>query len=217
MSYDKSIQDLFDKKKILTYQEVKEETGCCLTTLSRFGDKQGYYTSLNKNGKYYILKENCPFNKDGLYAYKGIKFSKYHTLKASLLHTIEFSKRGITTEELKKIYGNSTGVSVSHLYTAKKIDRMFSEGTFYYLSSDSEINSIQRQSREELLISNLEKLTTDDLPSQDNIIAILTLLVKKVNMTAKNIQKKLKKAGIHLSKDEIKKVLSYYKIGVKKK
>ena len=216
MSYDKNLEKLFNKNKILTYSEVKEKIGCCLTTLSRFGDKHGYYSSCNNNGKYYILAKDCTFNEHGLYVFKGVIFSKNLTLKNSILNAIDNSKAGMTTEELSTIYGKSTGVSISHMYTKKQLARTFIDNTFYYFSSDREVQSHQKDLREKLSISISEGLCQKDLPSSDKIIAVLTIIVGKTTISPKSLQTKLIKKGVRLSIDEIKRIFAYYELSSKK-
>lgn len=217
MSYDKDLEKLFNKNKILTYSKVKEEIGCCLTTLSRFGDKHGYYSSCSNNGKYYILAKDCNFNEHGLYVFKGVTFSKNITLKNSILKAIENSKAGMTTEELSGIYGKSTGVSISHMYTKKQLARTFIDNTFYYFSSDSEVQSHQKDLREKLSISIPGGICLKDLPSSDKIIAVLTILVGKTTISPKSLQQKLNKQGVRLSTDEIKRIFVYYELRSQKK
>jgi len=85
MLYEVKLLKLFKKHIILTSRTVEEKIGCSYDSLGRFLNKHGYYSSCNKNGSYYIMAETCSFNENGLFFNNDIMFSKYKTLKKSVL------------------------------------------------------------------------------------------------------------------------------------
>ncbi len=217
MLYEEKLLKLFSKHIILTRKTVVEKICCSYDSLGRFLRKYGYYSSCNKNGSYYIMAENCSFNENGLFFYKNIMFSKYKTLRKSVFNFVEKSKSGITTVELIKIFGTSSKTQLSNLFKLKDISRQAFDGTFYYFSADNEIGLLQRESRN-IKQNKSEKKTPlkEELPPIQSIIAILTAIVIKTGVSAKQIRMKLKKKGLDISTAEIKSVLDYYNIHQKK-
>jgi hypothetical protein len=217
MLYEERLLKLFRKHIILTRRTVVEKIGCSYDSLGRFLRKYGYYNSCNKNGCYYIMTESCSFDENGLFFYNEIMFSKYRTLKKSVFNFVEKSESGITTVELMKILGTSSRTQLSNLFRSKDISRQAFEGTFYYFSADNETGLLQRESRN-IKQNKAEKKTPlkEELPPVQSIIAILTVIIIKTGVSAKQIKEKLKKKGLDISTAEIKSVLDYYNIYQKK-
>jgi hypothetical protein len=63
------------KKKLCNQLEISHMT--VVRALKKFG----YYTSYNKNSAFYTLHETPVFNRNGLWAYEDIRFSKFITLE----------------------------------------------------------------------------------------------------------------------------------------
>ena len=55
MLYDERLIKLFEKRVALTFKEISKALGCNYKTFVRFLKRQEFYSSINKNGKYYIL------------------------------------------------------------------------------------------------------------------------------------------------------------------
>jgi len=217
MLYEEKLLKLFKKHITLTRRTVLEKIGCSYDSLARFLRKNGYYSSCNKNGSYYIMAQSCSFDENGLFFYNDIMFSKQRTLRNSVFNFVEKSESGITTVELIKIFGSSCKTQLSNLFSSKDISRQAFDGTFYYFSADNEIGLLQRESRN-IKQNKTEKQTPrkEELPSLQSIIAILTVIVIKTGVSAKQIREKLKKKGLDISTAEIKSVLDYYNIHQKK-
>jgi len=218
MTFIEKLDKEFSKHKFLTFAKVEKKLGCCLATLLRYCKSKGYYTSCNKNGKYYILAESCKFDENGLFVIDGVMFSKFKTIKATLLNKINNSDAGYSSSELKKIYGENSGVSLSHLFTGKEITRKMINGVFYYFSSDTETHLIQQELRIKKEDQGTEvKVNKEDLPSSEITIAILTFLAVKTKYSAKQLKKEFKKKGYNISITDIKNILLFYNLESKKK
>jgi hypothetical protein len=111
-------------------------------------------------------------------------------MKATLLNKINNSDAGYRSSELKKIYGENSGVSLSHLYTGKEITRKMINGVFYYFSSDTETHFVQQELRIKKEEQEIEvEVNKTDLPSSEIVIAILTFLAIKTKLSAKQLKK----------------------------
>lgn len=217
--YKKKLSDLFAAKTVLTFRDVSKKIKCSRITFDRFIREKGYYSSCNKNGAYYILANKCEFNESDLFMSGEIMFSRHRTLKKSVLNAIEKSEKGVFTEDVIDLLGPSSKILLSGLHTGKEITRGMFDGRFVYFSADPEISLIQRQNRKTYLDARRQsdaELLEEELPSTQIIIAVLTVLAMKTGMSAKQVRKKLKKQGVNISNDEIKKVMSFYNIPEKK-
>lgn len=218
MIYEKKLVELFEKKTVITFKEVSKVIKCSYKTFVRFLGRHGFYSSINKNGKYYILAKECEFDQNGLFFLNDIMFSSYRTLKNSVLSFIDKSEQGVTTANVTAVFGSSSTTALSNLYTGKEISRQMYHGTFYYFSSDTEAGLHQRESRKQLEAGKADKVPVaeEQLPSAQVIIAVLTAAVIKSGASAKQIRESLKKQGLNIPSWEIKSILRHYKIPEKK-
>ena len=217
MKYSELILRLFKKKTVVTFNEVKQKVGCSRTTFVKLINKEGYYSSCNENGKYYILAKSCNFNEFGLFMYNKIMFSKFKTLKLSILNMVEKSKAGVTSAEIIDIFGTNSKALLSALHTSKKICRQKINGTFIYISNDEKTNLLQQRNRQLEEEAKIIEIQQDELPPNEVIIAILTVLAtSNKSLTAKQVMNKLKNKIANVSEDIIQKVMLFYKVSQKK-
>jgi hypothetical protein len=217
MIYENKLIKLFTKRIVLTFKEVSKTVQCSHDTLGRFLKRHGFYSSSNKNGSYYILAKDCEFDKNGIFFYNDIMFSKYKTIKNTVLNFVDKSDCGVSTSDVIGVFGVNSKTALSNLYTGKEISRQMYNGTFYYFSADAEAGLFQRESRKR---SEAEKTNEvpekKKLPSTQIIIAILTAVVIRIGADAKQIRGSLKKQGLNISLCEVNAVLQHYKIPEKK-
>jgi len=95
----------FALKKVLTIAELTRLLVCSIITVRRRLKEWRAYTSYNKNGRYYTLPSIPKFNKRGIWTYKDIFFSRYGTLKNTIIALATKSKKGLTHSELEEIIG----------------------------------------------------------------------------------------------------------------
>ena len=68
----------FALKKVQTVTELSEILQCSLITVRRRLKEWDACTSYNKNGRYYTLRSIPTFNKNGIWRYLDIYFSKWY-------------------------------------------------------------------------------------------------------------------------------------------
>ena len=86
----KSLNNYFKKSKIATISELM----MLLNTTNRMSvfrrlKETDYISSFSAAGKYYTLKNVATFNKAGLWIFNEIGFSRFGTLKDTLIFFIE--------------------------------------------------------------------------------------------------------------------------------
>ena len=61
----------------------------------------GYLVSYSHAGRYYALRDQLPFDEDGLWQQGGVGFSRHGTLKDTAVQLVEAALAGRTHEELE--------------------------------------------------------------------------------------------------------------------
>lgn len=218
--FKEKLRDLFREKTVLTFKEVKSKLKCSRPTFDYAIRRLGYRSSCNQNGKYYILKESCDLDEDGIYRHGDIIFTAWGTLKNTVLHMVENSTSGVTSGDVEMAWGKSGKVVLSNLHIDKMITRQLFNGRFVYLSTKEDVNHFQREHRaaEKLVEKKTpeEAVKKIDLPPLLTIISILTILASRNDLSGKQVYNRLRKKGMSISKEEIRKVMSFYNIPGKK-
>lgn len=93
-----------------------------------------YKTSYSHCGKYYTLDSIANYDNNGTWAYNQIYFSKYGTLKNTVLHSIEKSSSGFTSYELEEFLRVPVHNTVLDLWKNRKIRREQIAKNYIYLS-----------------------------------------------------------------------------------
>ncbi len=145
---NKSLLTYLNKNKIATMKELKVAIGSqSRMTVFRKLTKLDYISRCSHSGKNYSLKIIAKFNKDGLWEYKSVLFSKYETLKKTLQILISQSQEGYTAAELNWILKVKVDDTLLELFKNKIINRKKIFGVYVYLSSAPRCAKKQELSR----------------------------------------------------------------------
>lgn len=146
-----TLRGLFIKKKVLMITDViKAVHATTRMTAYKYMKRLGYLSSFTHAGKYYTLQNIPEFDKDGLWHYGDIGFSKYGTLMKTITHLVNTSKNGKTNSELEKQQRTYVQNTLLRLVQTKKIARKEQKGVYVYLSSDPEVGGKQMKRRNEI-------------------------------------------------------------------
>ena len=97
------IKRLFRKHRVLSMQLLEQELrNKSQRSVFRYLAHEDYYSSFTHAGKYYTLKSTPHFNASGLWFFDAIGFSKYGTLKQTLIYLINHPDIGKTHGKLKE-------------------------------------------------------------------------------------------------------------------
>ena len=103
---EKEVLQKFHTQKVLTVAQLKSLLHCSVPTVRNHLKSWGTLTSYNHNGRYYTLPGIPQFNEYGLWNYKNIRFSRFGTLKETVIHLIEASPHGLSAAELGDLLGD---------------------------------------------------------------------------------------------------------------
>ena len=104
----------------------------------------GYFRSYTHNGKWYTLRGQPEFDRQGLWRHRGIGFSKHGSLTATISHWVRHSPNGLSAAELALKLGYSCHAVLTQLHKTDRLDRVKVGGEFQYLCTEEPINRRQR-------------------------------------------------------------------------
>jgi hypothetical protein len=206
------LRDAFRRKKVLTRNELLQATGCSSMTVWRLLKACGYWTSYNFNGRFYTLADIPQFDEQGLWAYQGIRFSKWGPLTETMIAMIENSEAGMTPEQLQQqLHVENVRPALSRLIERNSLTRKKFGGQFVYFSL-AEISRERQQKRR----AEREMQPLPPLPPAEQIIALLVEIVQRPENSPRQWARRLRRHEVHLSTREIQAVLDHYQLAVKK-
>ena len=207
--YEKHVIDSFKQRKILTMPELKTMLHCSIATVNRRLKEWNTLSSYNKNGRYYTLASIPKFNKKGLWKYKGVFFSKHGTLKNTVIHLVQISKRGLSNQELQSILGANTTSYLAQRKHLKGVKAEKHKRQVVYFCSEEEVHRRQKQNRFP------PEPTALKLPPDAITIIVLVELVKQPGSTPEQLSEMLRQEGYKIDVDMIDNLLEHH--GLKKK
>jgi len=145
------LEKLFDAKPVIVLEEIQKALGSASrATIFRLLVKVSYCRSYNYNGKYYTKHDLTRYDKQGLFSYKGIHFSRDGNLSATVARLVRESLLGHTQRELRELLRVKVQTSLLKMVHHKQLVRSKVAGQFLYLHPDSEIRVAQLAKRQEL-------------------------------------------------------------------
>jgi len=171
----------------------------------------GYLTSYTHAGRFYTLRSIPTFDREDLWCYEGICFSRHGTLKSTVIHLVEQSDSGRTQHELQVRLRIRVHNTLLALVRQKRIGRELWGGQYLYVSGYKERASAQLALRRTWADSGtaLEVATSA-------VIDVLLDLVRSAGMQvdAMSVSERLGARGVVVTPEQVEEILSRH--GVKK-
>jgi hypothetical protein len=139
------LEKLFHRRKCWKLDQLAQALGYALISVRRFLKQIGYCRSYTHNGKWYTLHDSPDFDRDGLWHYHGIGFSKHGSLTATLDHLLARSPAGLSASQLTQKLQHPCHAVLTQLHQAGRLDRVRLAGQFHYLAADPKLNRQQRE------------------------------------------------------------------------
>jgi hypothetical protein len=212
LSYTERIQQLLQSKTLLSLKQLRYELADRpRSSLFRDLQKIDHLTSYSHAGQYHALQSMVTFNQDGLWFYDQAAFSKYGTLKNTLVTIISGSSAGMTHKELKTLLRIQVQNALTHLIKTGMLMRKSLPGqSFVYLNHELSRGQEQWQKRQALD----KKATRMTLPPESVIIEILLEIIRGDGCAIDEsvLGSRLKKQGVAVSQQQLVYLLTYYDI-----
>ena len=146
----KALHTLFKKNRVARLAEIYTvlHTTSRMSAIRRLRELD-YLSSYSHGGRYYTLPAVAHFDAQGLWRYENVGFSRFGTLKDTLIQLIDPSIAGKTHEELERQLGIRVHNSLLDLVRHARISREATAGQFVYLSIDPDKTQEQLACRHE--------------------------------------------------------------------
>ena len=208
INHNQQTIDVFKQHKVLTFVEISSLLQLSRATVRRRLKEWKVMSSYNKSGQYYTLPLVPKFNKQGLWKYEGAFFSKHGTMKNTIIHLVQISKRGLSSSELEEILGINPN---SYLPQCKQLEGVRKEKykrEVVYFSSDDVIYLQQKGKRFP------PEPTASKLPPDAIGIIVLVELIKNPNSTPVELSAIIRQTGYEIDTQGIENLFIYH--GLKK-
>ena len=134
--HSKDLKGLIVSSKMATMVDIKGVMGTAVdATIFRKLRELCYLRSYSHRGKYYTLPEIARFNEQGLWACRGVHFSKQGSLLNTIEHHVGYSEVGYFEFELESLLHVGIRVAVLKLLRDHRIYRQKVSGRYLYCSS----------------------------------------------------------------------------------
>jgi len=205
------IQQLLLKNTILSLKQLRAELqDRPRSSLFRDLKKLDLISSYTHTGQYHALTRLAKFDEDGLWFFQDVGFSRYGTLKRSLVQVITHSQAGMTHREMRKLFRVEVQKPLTDLVRTHAVARQWLPSRIHvYLSADE--TSVAQWERR-LAIG--DKALAVALPAQSIRIEILLEVIRAPERTSeeKVLGPRLRKRGVLVKDEEVGCVLAYYDI-----
>jgi len=139
------LRRLFTVRMCWTIAELGETLKRPIVSVRRLLARLGYWSSFTHNSRWYTLSDVPRFDRDGLWFCGEVGFSRQATLTATLIHLVDRSPAGLTSQELgAKLRCRCHGILVQ-LHRQGKLQREKLGASYVYLSVDPRVTRIQRE------------------------------------------------------------------------
>lgn len=205
---------LFQKKKVLTLEELRRETGCSTMTVWRLLRPHGYFTSYNHNARYYTIVGIPKFDAHGLWVFRQARFSKWGSLTKTIIGLVQESSEGLTAEQLQqRLQVKNVKPTLTRLIQNESLTREKAGGRFVYFARQQGARRRQQKQRKE---KDEQARAARTLPPLEQIIALLVEIIRRPHHTPRQWARRLAREGVALDAADIQHVLDHYQIDPKK-
>ncbi len=169
------------RRKVFTLEHLVSYSECSAPTARLRLKKWKTFTSYNQNGRYYTLQTVPRFDKNGLWHYEDVFFSKNGNLKKTLIHLINKSASGLTGKEIGNLVGLPPRSFLHHFRDIAGIYREKMEGRYIYFSDDPARYQKQAENRSTMAAYQEKPFSDADA------IVILTALIRHHGISLEDI------------------------------
>jgi hypothetical protein len=166
----RKIYAVLEDLKAFTLEKLVSTLSCSIPNARLKLKQWGSYTSYNQNGRYYALPTVPYFDKNGLWYFEDIFFSRHGNLKKTIIHLIERSPSGLTGKELGALVRLDPRSFLHHFRNVQGIQREKAGSTYVYFSDNADTYKRQLRSR--------TTQPVEEVLSEADAVAILCALIK---------------------------------------
>lgn len=200
------------KKKILTMEEICAIVRRSPMTVWRTLKPIGYYTSFNYNARYYTLADTPRFDEHGLWFFRNVGFSSSGNLNRTLVRLVDSSLMGLAANDITAVVRVRVQNQLHHLFVQHEVSRVQWRRSHLYLSMNEEVRRNQMEQHELRKERGLSAGQTPSPLSDNEVIAILSELVRTPRSSARRIAIVLRARGLNITRDKVLDVIEKYEL-----
>lgn len=195
--------DLFSEQSCWRIKPLAAEMKYSIPSVRRFLSVVGYLSSFTHNGSWYTLRSIPRFDRDGLWFFRDIGFSRSGSLTSTLIDLTERSPAGLTAVKLgEKLRVRCHSILVQ-LCRNGKIQRQKSGRSHVYFSVDPSIAIVQRRA---MTVRNLSVR----LPAEFSVL-ILVEFIRNPNSSFEDLARAIShKTSVAIDAGQIQRLFDQY-------
>jgi hypothetical protein len=125
----------FEKMRILAWERIAQALGRpSRITVFRKLAQLGARASYSHGGRFHTLDRLAAYDKNGLWSFRGVRFSRNGTLEKTIVYLVEHSPEGYFASELEALVQVRVHNTLAHLYALGRLDREQLVDQYLYLS-----------------------------------------------------------------------------------
>jgi len=199
----------FRRRKILVLGEVAKLIHRTVHTARRKLKVWKTHNSYNQNGRYYTLPDVPEFDAHGLWRWRGVFFSRYGTLRQTLIELVRRSEAGLKASEIGDLLGLDPRSFLSAFANDPQLRRTKTQGCFVYYAADPDVGAAQRQRRSTISATGRQ-------PTEAEAIAILVEKIKHPALSDKALSRRLSAQNLRAEPEMIGNFFANHGLAVKK-
>lgn len=169
---------LFEQQPCWKIDPLAAKLRYAVPSVRRFLAQAGYFSSVTHNGTWYTLKSIPRFNRNGLWFYQEIGFSKAGSLTGAIIDLIGRSHTGMSAEDVGDTLRCRCHSVLVNLCRKEKLQRQKLGRSYIYFAVDTKTATRQRRA------AMLQKAPAEPLPAE---IAVFIPLFPKMATLFKTI------------------------------
>jgi hypothetical protein len=136
----------FEKMRILAWERIAQALGNpSRITVFRKLAQLGARASYSHRGRYHTLDRLATYDKNGLWSFRGVRFSRHGTLEETITYLVEHSREGYFAWELEVLVQVRVHNALARLYAAQRLDREQLVDQYLYLSPTGGQGQLERR------------------------------------------------------------------------
>lgn len=214
---DKALKKLFHRFPVVDLDTLYRT----LKTRSRMSifrrlSEIGYFSSYTHTGRYYTLSNIPQFNDYGLWIHQGIGFSRFGTLKATIVQLVNKSPTGHTHMELNNLLHIRVHNTLLSLLREDRVGREYIDRTFLYVCAESE-RAVEQISRRKIQLADSQRVIPDISTTTVIEVLIESIHAGQVRIAPSFVAKRLSARGMPITVQKVEQVFARYGIDTEKK
>ena len=142
------LEELLRQRTISTMPDLQHALGTKVAaTVFRKLKELDYLTSYSHRGRYYALSDMARFDRQGLWLFRGVGFSRHGTLLATLEALVNASEAGYFARDLEAILGVGVDDALTKLVRQDRLSREKAMGRYLYCAKQASSKREQLRAR----------------------------------------------------------------------